>query len=210
MGYTEAQARSALTSTGGDLVAALQQLLDPPEGSAPPAPVGVLPAAVAGEGADVASDCAICQEPLHLSDAAMRCAGRGGSHHYCHAACLARWVKRCRDNASEPTCPTCRGPLQLHRHHLQTFLQQAELSAGGATQSLSAQDRRILQRMLEQDERLAEGRGNSGRDDGWSEINFDKLATAALMGVAAVGTAVAATVLLKHVVGGSSGRSRRR
>ncbi|CAK0848148.1 unnamed protein product [Prorocentrum cordatum] len=129
MGYGAADAERALAAAGGDLEGALSLLFD--EGAAAPAEDAAPQACAAPEAACGAGveeefgDCAICCERLRPNDAAMRCAGRGGACHYGHAACLARWVEQCRSQGQQPSCPTCRGALQMNRRNLRDFLRQA-------------------------------------------------------------------------------------
>lgn len=205
MGYEPAAAQGALAAANGHLEVALGYLLDAPGAAAPPPVGGVSAAAASARGpvpaADV-GDCAICCEKLQPSDAAMRCAGHGGSHHYCHAACLAQWVQRCRTDDVQPSCPTCRGPLQLHRRNLRDFLQGPQIpqstdrSTHGYRAPISQEDARVLQSMLEQADR--DGRNEC---DDWHEIEFDKIVVGAIL---ATGVVVAGVMLAKALSGGFS------
>jgi hypothetical protein len=83
-------------------------------------------------------DCPICYELLGPGDAAMRCAGEGGVHHYFHATCLQQWIRNCR-NRHQATCPVCRGHLQFNGQRLQEYLQS------GASQTLNEDERTFFQ-----------------------------------------------------------------
>ena len=83
-------------------------------------------------------ECPICFEAIHPGEAAMRCAGHGGVHHYFHSHCLQSWVTASRQGR-QATCPVCRGQLQMNGQRLQQFLN------GEASASLSEDDRTYLQ-----------------------------------------------------------------
>jgi len=102
-------------------------------------------------------DCPICLEAMGPGEAAMRCAGDGGQHHYFHARCLKTWVRSRRDGAAAPTatCPMCRGPLQMNGQRLQEFLD------GEHSAQLSEDDRSYLQSIAD---------GLRGRNN-WSTMN---------------------------------------
>jgi len=108
-------------------------------------------------------ECPICFEAIHPGEAAMRCAGQGGVHHYFHAHCLQSWVSSCR-YGREATCPVCRGQLQMNGQRLQAFLN------GEASASLSEDDRSYLQN-------IADGLRGKNR---WQDMN--KLEKAAYAG----------------------------
>mmetsp|Transcript_146316 Transcript_146316/g.469377 ORF Transcript_146316/g.469377 Transcript_146316/m.469377 type:complete len:290 (-) Transcript_146316:55-924(-) len=148
-------------------------------------------------------ECAICMEKLRLSDAAMRCAGSGGTHHYCHAKCLAQWAQRCRDEDRTPECPSCRGPLQLNRRRLRNFLNQGP--DGGGPKAMREQDADVLRHMLDQS-----GSGH-GDDDEWAAINWEDVAGFAIVAVAAVGVlGFLGKLAFDHFSSGAPGRRRRR
>lgn len=111
---------------------------------------------------DEVGECPICYEEIHPGDAAMRCSGEGGVHHYFHSNCLQGWM-RARRSSGGASCPVCRGRLQFNGQRLQEFLQ----GAGSAT--LGAEERSFLQE-------VADGlRGRSG----WSDMsNLEKAAYA--------------------------------
>ncbi|CAE7577551.1 unnamed protein product [Symbiodinium natans] len=108
-------------------------------------------------------ECPICFDEIHPGEAAMRCAGQGGVHHYFHARCLQSWMAACREGR-EATCPVCRGQLQINGHRLQDFLN------GEASSSLSQDDRTYLQN-------IADGLRGKNR---WQQMN--KLEKAAYAG----------------------------
>ena len=69
------------------------------------------------------AECSICFDELRLASAAMRCAGGAGRAHYFHAGCLSDWAAQCRAQGNAPSCPECRGPVQVRRQRLCEFLQ---------------------------------------------------------------------------------------
>lgn len=204
MGYARAEAEQALAATGGDLEEALSLLLSGVNAQAPPAELA------GGDAAGMEVDlgvCAICCEELRATDAAMRCAGRAGSHHYGHAACLAQWVQRCRRDGATPSCPTCRGPLQLHRRNLREFLQQGTAGTSSDTWQasgcqVSQEDSELLRSMLDQ-----EG-GRRDEEDSWCDIDVERLATGLLAAGALAALAFGTKALIDHF-GKESDRSRR-
>ncbi|CAK0848149.1 unnamed protein product [Prorocentrum cordatum] len=217
MGYGAADAERALAAAGGDLEGALSLLFD--EGAAAPAEDAAPQACAAPEAACGAGveeefgDCAICCERLRPNDAAMRCAGRGGACHYGHAACLARWVEQCRSQGQQPSCPTCRGALQMNRRNLRDFLRQApspgsapsgsrerDPVGAGRDRPLSSEHSSILESMLEQVD---------DDDCEWSEVNWGAVA-GTVLGAAAVGAvAIGIGLLAKSVFDDMSKRRRR-
>jgi hypothetical protein len=76
-------------------------------------------------------------EEIAPGGAAMRCTGEaGGRCHYFHAHCLDEWVQTQRGRAAEPSCPICRGAVEIHAQRLEEFLARAargghEHSGGG-------------------------------------------------------------------------------
>lgn len=102
-----------------------------------------------------AGDCPICFEAIDPGQAAMRCAGEAGVHHYFHAHCLQRWIQSSRVGAvSGATCPMCRGRIQFNGRRLQEFLDN-ENSAG-----LGEDERSLLQAISD---------GLKGRND-WADM----------------------------------------
>eukprot|EP00930_Biecheleria_cincta_P085259 TRINITY_DN74665_c0_g1_i1.p1 TRINITY_DN74665_c0_g1~~TRINITY_DN74665_c0_g1_i1.p1 ORF type:complete len:520 (+),score=78.48 TRINITY_DN74665_c0_g1_i1:53-1561(+) len=91
---------------------------------------------------DEHGQCPICFEDIHAGEAAMRCIGDGGVHHYFHATCLQGWIRACR-NGQEANCPICRGRLQLNGQRLQEYLN----SEGAST--LEHEDRSFLQSLAD-------------------------------------------------------------
>lgn len=168
----------------------------PPHGTAAaPGTAAASSASAAPRGEDV-DDCAICMEQLRPSDAAMRCTGTGGNHHYCHAACLAGWAQQCRDRGKTPECPTCRGPLQTNRRRLRDFLDQPQTRS-----KVTAQESQVLRDILNQ--------GGSDEDE-WSNISWRDLAGFAILVGAALATAVLAKAAIDHFLGSERGDRRRR
>eukprot|EP00930_Biecheleria_cincta_P030162 TRINITY_DN20915_c0_g1_i1.p1 TRINITY_DN20915_c0_g1~~TRINITY_DN20915_c0_g1_i1.p1 ORF type:complete len:350 (+),score=61.06 TRINITY_DN20915_c0_g1_i1:224-1273(+) len=72
-------------------------------------------------------DCSICAEPVGQDDEAMHCDGSAGLRHRFHGHCLTRWVESCRSRATRPTCPNCRGPVEIHSERL-----ASQIGASGA------------------------------------------------------------------------------
>lgn len=75
-----------------------------------------------------ADDCPICFESIEPSDAAMRCAGSAGRHHYFHQHCMRDWLENSRRSSEQPTCPICRGQVQFHSQRLDAFLEGRDSS----------------------------------------------------------------------------------
>lgn len=84
------------------------------------------------------SGCPICMETIDPDDAAMRCEGRGGVHHYVHQQCMMSWIRGCRERGVQANCPTCRGALQFQAHRIDEFLTRADAS------DLDPRDRHFL------------------------------------------------------------------
>jgi len=203
MGYSQADSQRAL-STAGSLEGALELLLSSTSGG--DSGQQAMPAAAsATRPALLDDDCVICQEPLQLSDAAMRCAGHGGAHHYCHAACLAEWIGRCQREERQPECPTCRGPLQLNRRRLRHFLEGGTGDDSADCQGprrLTQEDEEVLRRLMQQADTASTADDD---DDGWHSIKFEEVAGLVLMGAAVV----AGGFLLKAAIDGLTKRPRR-
>eukprot|EP00931_Biecheleriopsis_adriatica_P050083 TRINITY_DN28991_c0_g1_i1.p1 TRINITY_DN28991_c0_g1~~TRINITY_DN28991_c0_g1_i1.p1 ORF type:complete len:547 (-),score=114.98 TRINITY_DN28991_c0_g1_i1:87-1688(-) len=87
---------------------------------------------------DEHGECPICFESIRPGEAAMRCNGDGGTHHYFHARCLQQWIRSCRQGR-DATCPMCRGRLQFNGQRLQEFLD------GQGSTGLTEEDRSLLQ-----------------------------------------------------------------
>jgi len=176
MGYPRREAEQALAAAGGDMDVAIGRLLDMegPTGSS------AAPAASDSAGAADVDDCAICCEPIRPMDAAMRCTGHGGAHHYGHAKCLASWVQRCRSTGTAPTCPTCRQPVQMNPRNLRDFLQQKPPDSSGQSD--------VLRSMLEQSH-------DDDCSDCWQTIDCDRI----VVGVAVAGAVIAAGFAAKAI-----------
>lgn len=202
MGFSPEAAQQAL-ARGGSLEAALDSLTASSggaaaRGSGAAASTSAMASAAASATASAATlprgldACSICTEELLLSDAAMRCAGIGGKRHYFHATCLSQWIRQCRANSVEPTCPECRGPLQVRRGRLRDLLE------GPTGHKLRTEDAEVLRDMRAS---AAEG----ADVDGWSDLPVGALlrGTAMVAGAAIAGLAIAAAI------GAFSGRRRR-
>eukprot|EP00747_Dinoflagellata_sp_TGD_P058429 gnl/TRDRNA2_/TRDRNA2_151110_c2_seq2.p1 gnl/TRDRNA2_/TRDRNA2_151110_c2~~gnl/TRDRNA2_/TRDRNA2_151110_c2_seq2.p1 ORF type:complete len:619 (+),score=92.50 gnl/TRDRNA2_/TRDRNA2_151110_c2_seq2:79-1935(+) len=106
-------------------------------GSPPTAAAAAAAAGAADDGA--IGECPICFCEISQEDAAMRCSGEGGRHHYFHSACMRQWVEQCRTGRSGPSCPICRCRLEFHAQRLDDFLR------GPQAEGLDAEDRSFLQ-----------------------------------------------------------------
>lgn len=126
--------------------------------------------------------CAICTEDMEPANAAMRCSGQHGKRHYYHAWCLSQWIQQCQRDNLPPTCPECRGELQVRAKRLGDFL--AEKSS-----SMSRSDVEALRAV--HDAAMAES-----DEDGWSGIKKDTLikGIAVGAGIAVAGLAIAAAM----------------
>lgn len=141
MGFPLAQASLAASRCGGDTGAAVEWLMSTCAESSAPASAASSRGAHSREPPMELGECPICCEALLLAAAAMRCAGRGGMRHYFHAHCLASWVRECQRTSVEPTCPQCRGPVQVRAKRLHAFLQE-KLCTRAEGQRLGRADRR--------------------------------------------------------------------
>merc|ERR1719330_2254823 len=144
--------------------------------SAGPAPAAAAAApsaeATAGEAvnpADETGECPICFEPIQAGEAAMRCNGEGGVHHYFHATCLNHWIQSCRSGRGA-TCPICRGSLQFNGRRLNDFLSST------SSDNLTQDDRSFLQSISD---------GLSGSNSWSSMNNVEKAANVAGIAAAA-------------------------
>jgi len=127
-------------------------------------------------------ECAICTETLELDNAAMRCSGQHGKRHYYHAQCLAQWIQQCRNDNVAPTCPECRGELQVRTQRLQDFL--TERSA-----TLRPEEREALRAVHD----AAQAEEDS---DGWSGIKKETVLKGIAIGALAVAGGVAVAALM--------------
>eukprot|EP00039_Didymoeca_costata_P028701 m.21992 g.21992 ORF g.21992 m.21992 type:complete len:241 (-) comp7308_c0_seq1:84-806(-) len=91
---------------------------------------------------DESCQCPICLEDLPPGSEAMRCAGEGGVRHYFHAHCLKDWASSCRQRGIAPSCPVCRGPVQIHAPRLQSYLQSDQ------AQQMNDEDRGFLHNLF--------------------------------------------------------------
>merc|ERR1712216_397119 len=127
-------------------------------------------------------ECTICTEELLLADAAMRCNGDGGKRHYFHAHCLTSWIRQCRSNNNEVTCPECRGPVQVRPQRLEEFLREKG-------ERLRAEDQEALRSVRDA------AAGCNMDSGGWSDLRQDLLKAGAVLAVGgAIALAVAAGV----------------
>lgn len=190
MGFHEDAATQALTlaaQQGGGIEAAVEWLTSDPAGQAAASGMGAGCATCTAdsggppEAVDLAC-CAICTEDLEPTSAAMRCSGQHGKRHYYHAMCLNAWIQQCRREKNPPTCPECRGPLQVHERRLRDFLQEN-------SSKLGTEDMEALRAMHDAAEPTTDG-------EGWSGISKDKIIKGALIGagVAVAGLALAAAI----------------
>ena len=145
------------------------------------------------------AECAICTDELVLADAAMRCSAPGGQAHYYHAQCLGEWVAQCNRNGTGPTCPQCRGPVQVRRRRLEEFI--AEIEAGG---DMGADDQAALRCFN------AELGQTSGDEDewGWSDVKQGLWTAGALAGATLAAGAIISAIATGISKSSSNGRRR--
>lgn len=89
------------------------------------------------------TDCPICMEALDFGEEAMRCTGQGGVRHLFHAHCLKEWALSCRRRGVPPSCPVCRGGVQVHSRRLEQFLTSPE------AETLDHESRGMLHNLLQ-------------------------------------------------------------
>jgi len=187
MGFSQAQAQVA-ADRHKTLDAAVEALLaggetTPSKGSACAAAARSAGAASSGSSAHACAqpeqigECSICVEELYTSQAAMRCCGQGGRKHYFHAGCLNSWVQQCKQQGLQPTCPECRGPVQVRPVVLRRFLEGGKLDE----QEMEAW-------------RTLASNSEDADDCGWANINPN-------VWKVALGTAIAVGVGLALVAG---------
>lgn len=117
-------------------------------------------------------------DDIDPGDSAMRCSGTGGRAHLFHAECLTEWLRSCQSRQQTPSCPVCRGPVQIHARRLRDFL------SSDASRKLDDESRGMLDDLLHTTtERL------QTMSDGFSEaLTPENLAnTAGIVGSAAYG-----------------------
>jgi len=182
MGFTEGAATEALAEVdarGVESDARLQAAIDHLMAASSDAScaAGAAPAVP-----EEACECSICCEDMELASAAMRCSGQHGKRHYYHAQCLSQWIQQCRRENLPPTCPECRGELQVRAQRLGDFLAD---KAG----KLNHDDVEALRAV--HNAAMAESDG-----DGWSGIQTDTVlkGIAVSAGVAVAGLAIAAAI----------------
>lgn len=115
----------------------------------------------------------------------MRCAGAGGVHHYFHKECLGTWVSTCRANRASPTCPVCRGAVQVNVRRLSAYLSGSG-SGGvvGDAEAPKAEERGMLEHMLARAKATA-GK-EAGEDEEWADpFTMSDVAHVGLVGLAA-------------------------
>lgn len=106
---------------------------------------------------EIGGDCPICFCEIEPGDAAMRCSGQGGQHHYFHSQCMQQWISQCRSGHGA-TCPVCRGSIQFNAQRLDAFL------SGRQSAGLSSEDRTFLQQAAD---RLKAAGGTWGEAMNW-------------------------------------------
>lgn len=117
--------------------------------------------------------CVICISPVEPAQAAMRCVGWEGMHHYCHAGCMEMWIGQCVASGQTPRCPTCQRAMQVRQDRLRNFLQHSR--GGGDANSAYA-------------EPSAAGGAELPSDEGWTCLdNIDWKKVCAVGGLAAAG-----------------------
>ncbi|CAJ1397004.1 unnamed protein product [Effrenium voratum] len=80
------------------------------------------------EASQAVQECSICNEEVGSEAEAMHCLGAtGGLQHRFHGLCLRRWVESCRSRAAQPSCPNCRGPVEIHAERLASQLDEASV-----------------------------------------------------------------------------------
>ena len=67
-------------------------------------------------------ECPICYEKIEENEASMRCNGISDTKHYFHEQCLSKWIQSCNSQSVKPTCPICRGDIEIHRPRLEEYL----------------------------------------------------------------------------------------
>lgn len=190
MGFAQDAARQALSEVdqcgggaNGRMEAALDRLMGvvPSEAAAAASTTATSSSCGASEEAEICI-CAICTEDLEPASAAMRCTGQHGKRHYYHAHCLSQWIQQCRRDNLPPTCPECRGELQVRARRLHDFLTDN-------SSKMNHDDVEALRAV--HDAAMSESDG-----DGWSGIKTDTLlkGIAVGAGVAVAGLALAAAL----------------
>jgi hypothetical protein len=144
------------------------------------------------------AECSICFDELRLASAAMRCAGAAGRAHYFHAGCLSDWAAQCRSQGNAPSCPDCRGPVQVRRQKLEEFLHEVEQAGGDAQPGLH-----------ELAQATDGGDCVDGTEDTWADVKEGLWTAAGVVGWGlAAGAAVAAIGLGVQAIQEGSNRRR--
>ena len=114
-------------------------------------------------------ECPVCFDPIQTSNAAMRCTGEGGQCHYFHAHCLAQWIQTMRHSGTSPTCPCCRGAVEIHTRRLEEFLSSS--ADGGAGESKEGYVSGAMSGRKELEDLLARIQSLPGSIvDGWNNL----------------------------------------
>lgn len=103
-------------------------------------------------------ECSICSE--QVGEAAMHCVGTAGRRHQFHGRCLTAWIDECRRGSRSPTCPNCRGPVEVHAERLTSqtgvaqgvreFLTEHVPGSGGSSGWVRVGSESVLDRLREQ------------------------------------------------------------
>lgn len=104
--------------------------------------------------AESPGECPICFEAMEPMQAAMRCSGMGGQHHYFHRACMQQWIQQCRGGRTNACCPICRGRLEFNAQRLDDFLRDP------SSANLHSDDRTFLESVADR----IRNAGNSWQD----------------------------------------------
>ena len=118
-------------------------------------------------------DCPICMESIDNVESALRCSAAGGQFHYFHNHCLRDWIRSCRQAGNVPTCPICRGAIEINRRRMQGFINS------GMADTWDEEERNFLQNMIKM----------AGASEDWQEVfTTENLQTAgAIIGAAGWG-----------------------
>eukprot|EP00747_Dinoflagellata_sp_TGD_P091307 gnl/TRDRNA2_/TRDRNA2_165009_c0_seq5.p1 gnl/TRDRNA2_/TRDRNA2_165009_c0~~gnl/TRDRNA2_/TRDRNA2_165009_c0_seq5.p1 ORF type:complete len:309 (-),score=36.21 gnl/TRDRNA2_/TRDRNA2_165009_c0_seq5:50-976(-) len=124
-------------------------------------------------------DCPICYEAISAGAAAMRCAGTSGVHHYFHKECLGTWIGSCRTMLQSPTCPVCRGNVQVNIHTLAAFLESPQAAC------LEQQERGALEIFLARSRATICGSMLAEEDAVWADpFTVEEMSYVGMIGLA--------------------------
>eukprot|EP00747_Dinoflagellata_sp_TGD_P091306 gnl/TRDRNA2_/TRDRNA2_165009_c0_seq4.p1 gnl/TRDRNA2_/TRDRNA2_165009_c0~~gnl/TRDRNA2_/TRDRNA2_165009_c0_seq4.p1 ORF type:complete len:304 (-),score=36.10 gnl/TRDRNA2_/TRDRNA2_165009_c0_seq4:30-941(-) len=127
-------------------------------------------------------DCPICYEAISAGAAAMRCAGTSGVHHYFHKECLGTWIGSCRTMLQSPTCPVCRGNVQVNIHTLAAFLESPQAAC------LEQQERGALEIFLARSRATICGSMLAEEDAVWADpFTVEEMSYAGMLGLTLAG-----------------------